>query len=142
MEYALTHYGTKGMRWGVRRYQNEDGSYTQEGLARYRKDSRRLQKKQDRVNKYYLKTERRIGKLKKKSRQFMRNDDAIVRRANRYRRTNRKFQRSLRKANRFYRRFEKRYTYLLNSAQIDSGRRFTELYIRTSNRKLNSIVEA
>ena len=24
----LCHYGVLGMRWGVRRYQNEDGSYT------------------------------------------------------------------------------------------------------------------
>ena len=28
----LYHYGIKGQKWGVRRYQNEDGSYTSEGL--------------------------------------------------------------------------------------------------------------
>lgn len=33
----LVHHGVKGMRWGVRRYQNYDGSYTQRGLERYRK---------------------------------------------------------------------------------------------------------
>lgn len=26
--YELYHYGVKGMKWGVRRYQNKDGSYT------------------------------------------------------------------------------------------------------------------
>ena len=31
---SLTHWGIKGMRWGVRRYQNEDGSYTEEGKRR------------------------------------------------------------------------------------------------------------
>lgn len=31
----LQHYGVKGMKWGVRRYQNEDGSYTDAGLKRY-----------------------------------------------------------------------------------------------------------
>lgn len=36
-ESSLQHYGIKGMKWGVRRYQNYDGSYTQRGLARYRK---------------------------------------------------------------------------------------------------------
>ncbi len=28
----LYHYGIKGQHWGVRRYQNEDGTYTEEGL--------------------------------------------------------------------------------------------------------------
>lgn len=32
----LYHHGIKGMKWGVRRYQNFDGSYTREGLKRYR----------------------------------------------------------------------------------------------------------
>ena len=30
---ALCHYGIKGQRWGVRRYQNEDGSLTEAGRA-------------------------------------------------------------------------------------------------------------
>lgn len=31
----LAHFGTKGMHWGVRRYQNTDGSLTPEGKRRY-----------------------------------------------------------------------------------------------------------
>lgn len=31
----LYHYGVKGMRWGVRRYQNKDGTLTDEGKKRY-----------------------------------------------------------------------------------------------------------
>ena len=27
----LAHHGVKGMKWGVRRYQNFNGSYTQAG---------------------------------------------------------------------------------------------------------------
>lgn len=38
---ALMHYGIKGMKWGVRRYQNYDGSYTQRGLARFRKSEKK-----------------------------------------------------------------------------------------------------
>ncbi len=34
----LAHYGTRGMRWGQRRYQNEDGSLTSLGKARYGKN--------------------------------------------------------------------------------------------------------
>jgi hypothetical protein len=31
----LYHYGVKGMKWGVRRYQNYDGSYTKTGMKKY-----------------------------------------------------------------------------------------------------------
>ncbi len=34
-EYALAHHGIKGQRWGVRRYQNEDGTLTEEGRRYY-----------------------------------------------------------------------------------------------------------
>ena len=33
---SLAHYGVKGMKWGVRRYQNKDGSYTNAGKHRRR----------------------------------------------------------------------------------------------------------
>ena len=31
----LYHHGIKGQKWGIRRFQNEDGSLTAEGKARY-----------------------------------------------------------------------------------------------------------
>lgn len=40
----LYHYGVKGMKWGVRRYQNYDGSYTQKGLERFRKSEAKYDK--------------------------------------------------------------------------------------------------
>lgn len=33
----LAHYGIKGQSWGVRRFQNEDGTLTEEGRQRYLK---------------------------------------------------------------------------------------------------------
>lgn len=33
----LAHYGVMGMKWGVRRYQNKDGSYTPKGRKRRQK---------------------------------------------------------------------------------------------------------
>lgn len=38
VEY-LAHHGVKGQKWGVRRYQNPDGSLTPEGIKRYGIDS-------------------------------------------------------------------------------------------------------
>lgn len=34
----LAHYGVKGMHWGIRRYQNPDGSLTAAGKAHYTND--------------------------------------------------------------------------------------------------------
>ena len=40
MENELYHWGIKGMKWGVRRYQNKDGSLTDAGQKRYDRDKR------------------------------------------------------------------------------------------------------
>lgn len=40
MEYEIYHSGIKGMKWGVRRYQNKDGSLTPAGKKRYDRDAR------------------------------------------------------------------------------------------------------
>lgn len=35
-EQYLVHHGIEGQKWGIRRYQNPDGSLTAEGKARYK----------------------------------------------------------------------------------------------------------
>lgn len=43
----LCHYGILGQKWGIRRFQNEDGSYTPEGKDRYGKMSGLFRKKNE-----------------------------------------------------------------------------------------------
>ena len=40
MEYELYHYGVRGMKWGVRRYQNSDGTLTAAGKKKARQEYR------------------------------------------------------------------------------------------------------
>jgi len=59
-DYVLYHHGIKGMRWGVRRYQNKDGSLTPAGKKRQAKQDYRNAK-----DSAFAKYEKSIGSIEK-----------------------------------------------------------------------------
>ena len=97
MDNELYHYGIQGMRWGVRRFQNSDGTLTAAGKKRYNKEleSYRADKKKlaeetrkfERVKKNTEKVEKLLAdkqalidqkrKLKAEKKAFKRKKDTI-----------------------------------------------------------------
>lgn len=63
----LYHDGTKGMRWGVRRYQNKDGSLTEEGKLRYRRLSEKNEIRKIKAETRRIKAEERSEKRRLKA---------------------------------------------------------------------------
>ena len=63
MNYVLYHHGVKGMHWGVRRYQNKDGTRTPAGRKRYGSSSADLDEYGVKRHKEYTITTRSGEKL-------------------------------------------------------------------------------
>ena len=61
----LYHHGTKGMKWGIRRYQNADGSLTAAGKKRYNDELERVKKETSEVKAQQRAQKRTIAKAEK-----------------------------------------------------------------------------
>ena len=58
----LTHWGIKGMRWGIRRYQNKDGSLTPAGKKRLKAETDKV-REQEQINKNRKATRAKLDRL-------------------------------------------------------------------------------
>ena len=107
----LAHYGIKGQKWGVRRYQNADGTLTESGKKHYTKDSKKFESR-------YNKALKRAGLVNKRSKSLRRatnrsrwimSPERIANKEASLNKSKKRYERSLNRANRMYRRLERRY---------------------------------
>lgn len=64
----LEHHGIPGMHWGIRRYQNKDGSLTSAGKIRYRDNGDGTYTKRSRSErKEYIKEEQRRAEIEERN---------------------------------------------------------------------------
>lgn len=64
MNDSLQHHGILGQKWGVRRYQNADGSLTAAGRRRYHKEIKKMDRQLDRS----IRTDDKIYDLRNRNR--------------------------------------------------------------------------
>lgn len=101
MNGELYHHGIKNQKWGIRRFQNEDGSLTPEGRKRYAKNgatrsgARRLQRD---FNKYDQQLAYTVGEMRVTRRQTNKYANRAMNQMEKYGQDDKRAQKSAKKA--------------------------------------------
>ena len=70
MNDYLAHYGIHGQKWGIRRFQNPDGSLTSEGREHYKSKYERLESKREKLQRTVAKKHEKTMKAQHKYDRF------------------------------------------------------------------------
>lgn len=128
MSDYLVHHGIKGQKWGVRRFQNQDGSYTNAGKTRYRSTSISAaiaRRQNDKVDKSFKKWQEGAAKRDAAISYGKKRNDALIAYKNGsgtrkdYRSANKEYKRALRKNT----------TYRKGSVKQDVGKDLSRKYL-------------
>lgn len=132
MSDHIAHYGIKGQKWGIRRFQNEDGSLTEAGKKRIQREGKKL----DRVQKRALRAGDRAAKKTEKSRRydrrplFLKNDVSLAAKHNKAVKAGEKAEKRMRRAASVYKRLSNKYSKLgidaLSEEQIRRGQEIAD----------------
>lgn len=121
---ALAHHGILGQKWGVRRYQNSDGTLTDAGKKRYNKLNDKLNKSQEKAESRREKAQDRAESYNRSSHKIFTVPGAKSINRFKYDVSDFMYDRAVNKTNKIYKKISKLNVNELSASQIKKGEQF------------------